>query len=230
MYYWLEANRIPHAKTWVFYDLSQAVTFAQDVKLPIVYKSDLGSGSSGVIVFRDRNRLRKHIKTCFERGFTTYRRSPHDKDWRYVLLQEYLTDAKEWRIIRLGDSYLGYEKLKKGDFHSGSHVWRYGRPSAELLDFALHVTNTGPFTSMAVDVFITSDGRYWANELQALFGVFGTEPQCVVDGKTGRMRWESETTSWQFEKGSFADNKCCNLRVKTLLEQLDQATKPVSGF
>ncbi|MGD8786620.1 MAG: hypothetical protein PVJ60_04280 [Phycisphaerales bacterium] len=230
MHYWLKAHDIPHPKTWIFYDFNQAIDFVEQAVLPIVYKSDFGSGAFGVKIFRDRNALRRHVKRCFKKGCRSYTRCVNDKEWGSVFLQEYLPDVKEWRIIRLGDSYLGYEKLKKGDFHSGSHMWRYGRPSAQLLDFTRYVTNKESFTSMSVDVFITSDGRYLVNELQSLFGVFGLEPQCVVNGKPGRMRWDSKTISWQFQEGSFADNKCCNLRVKILLQQLTEAAKLVSSL
>jgi hypothetical protein len=44
------------------------------------------------------------------------------------------------------------------------------------------------------------------------------------------MRWDSKTISWQFQEGSFADNKCCNLRVKILLQQLTEAAKLVSSL
>lgn len=230
MHYWLSAHGIPHPKTWIFYDLKQALRFVDQATLPIVYKSDFGAAASGVRVFRNRRALRRHVKRCFKRGYRAYTRCANDKEWGSVLLQEYLPDAREWRMVRLGDSYFGYEKLKKGDFHSGSHAWRYGRPPAQLLDLVRYVTDKGSFTSMAVDSFVTSDGRLLVNELQALFGVDDpSEPQCMVDGKAGRMTWDDETNSWQFQEGAFCDNSCCNLRVKTLLEHLDRKTKPVGN-
>jgi hypothetical protein len=228
MCYWLQAHEIPHPDTWVFYDCDEAMEFARSTTLPIVFKTDFGSAASGVRIFRSRLRLMRWIKRCFRKGTIRKDEDPRDRSWGSVLLQEYLPDAREYRVSRLGDAYFGYEKLKKGDFHSGSHAWRYGRLSAELLDFARYVTDKGSFTSMALDVFITSSGRCLANELQSVFGVLAA--QCVVDGKAGRMRWDSETSSWQFQEGPFADNKCCNLRVKTLLQQLNQAGKLVSSL
>jgi len=226
MHYWLQAHGVPHPQTWVFHDLKQTLGFVEQAALPIVYKSDFGSGASGVRVLRDRRALRRHVKRCFSKGFRAYTRCVSDREWGSVLLQEYLPDAQEWRMIRLGDSYFGYEKLKRGDFHSGSHAWHYERPSAELLDFARYVTNTGCFTSMAVDVLVACDGRLLVNELQALFGVDDpSEPQRVVDGKPGRMIWDETADSWRFEEGSFCDNSCCNLRVEALLHQLDQTGK-----
>lgn len=74
MHYWLQAHGVPHPKTWVFYDLKQALAFADHAELPVVYKSDLGSGASGVRIFRKRDFLSRHIQKCFKQGFTTYRR------------------------------------------------------------------------------------------------------------------------------------------------------------
>ncbi len=229
MHYWLKAHDVPHPRTWVFYDLAEALAFVDRAVLPIVYKSDFGSAASGVRVFRSRAPLRRHVKRCFKRGFRAYTRCANDKEWGTVYLQEHLEDIREWRMIRLGDSYFGYEKVQEGDFHSGSHLWRYGRPSDDLLDFARDVTDKGPFTSMAVDCFVTRDERILVNELQALFGVDDpSEPQCVVDGKPGRMVWDEASGSWQFEPGEFCDNCCCDLRVKALLRQLDRHVQVVA--
>jgi hypothetical protein len=222
MFYWLEANGVPHPKTWVFYDLKQAIAFAEQAELPIVYKSDLGSGASGVRIFRDRTALMKHVKRCFKRGFTTYRRCPNDKEWGSILLQEYLPDAKEWRMIRIGDSYFGYEKLKVGDFHSGSHVILYSKPPSDLLDLVREVTDKGGFKSMDIDIFVTHEKRCLVSELQTVFGIGTPYEMCVVDGKPGRIILRPGVNSWEFEAGSFCQNHMCNLRVETLLSMLDR--------
>jgi hypothetical protein len=222
MFYWLEANGVPHPKTWVFYDLKQALDFVERAALPIVYKSDLGAGASGVRIFRDRTALRRHVKRCFKKGFTTSARCANDKEWGSILLQEYLPDAREWRIVRIGDSYFGYEKLKRGDFHSGSLQRSYSEVRDELLYFAKKVMDTGDFTSMDLDIFETSDGRYLVNELQTVFGMSRPE-MCVVDGKAGRMVLRPELKSWEFEAGDFCRNHLCNLRVESLLAILEEA-------
>ncbi|UCD49590.1 MAG: hypothetical protein JSW27_18915 [Phycisphaerales bacterium] len=230
MHYWLEGHGVPHAKTWVFYDLEEALAFADRVDLPIVYKTDLGSGASGVIIFRRRRALKRHIKRCFRKGFTTYRRCRNDKEWSVVLLQEYIADASEWRMIRIGDSFFGYEKAKAGDFHSGSHRWRYGRPPSGLLDLTKSITDENDFLSMDLDIFVAPDGRYLVNELQALFGMGNPYEMCVVDGKRGRMRYAGPGVGWQFEEGSFCQNYLCNLRVRALLQKLDARAACLTGI
>ncbi len=46
--YWLAANKIPHPKTWVFYFEKEALEFAKKASFPIVAKTNVGAGGSGV--------------------------------------------------------------------------------------------------------------------------------------------------------------------------------------
>lgn len=223
MCYWLEERDIPHAKTWIFYDRTEAINFVESCKLPIVFKSDMGSGASGVIIFRDRKKLKRHINLVFRKGFTTYRRSPNDKEWGFVILQEYLGDVREWRIIRIGDSYFGYEKMKADDFHSGSHIWSYSQPPLMLLDVIRDISERNNFLNMDFDIFLTPGGKYFINELQTLFGL--TNPYaCKVNDVPGRMLYNANTREWEFQAGDFCRNNLCNLRVQTLLGFLRKET------
>lgn len=221
MHYWLEANRVSHPKTWVFYDRSQALAFADTAELPIVFKSNMGSGASGVIIFRERSALRSHINRCFRKGYSNYRRGPNDKEVGSVLFQEYLDDAREWRMVRIGASYFGFEKLKSGSFHSGSHLRSYGMPPSELLDFARDVFDQGGFSSLSLDIFVTKDGRFLVNELQTYFGIIDNHEMCVVDGAAGRVLYDA-AGGWRFEPGSFCQNYLYNQRVLCVLDMLRQ--------
>lgn len=48
--FWLDANRIPHPKTFVFYHKKEAIEFFENAVLPIVAKVNIGASGSGVIV------------------------------------------------------------------------------------------------------------------------------------------------------------------------------------
>jgi hypothetical protein len=219
MSYWLQAHDIPHPHTWIFYDLVNALDFAKKTELPIVLKSDFGSASSGVRIFHSRSSLIRWIKQIFRKGVICKNEDPRDRQWGVVLFQEYLPDVREWRMVRLGASYFGYEKLKRGEYHSGSLLRAYSRPSDDLLFFAKRVMDEGGFTSMAMDVFESKDGRYLVNELQSMFGMSRPD-MCVVDGKAGRMVFRPNSNLWVFESGDFCRNHLCNLRVQTLLTLL----------
>jgi glutathione synthase/RimK-type ligase-like ATP-grasp enzyme len=220
MHYWLAARQIPHAQTWVFYDLHEALDFAERACLPIVFKADFGSGSMGVRILRHRRALRRLIHRCFKTGFLKSGADPRDRQWGSVLLQEYLPDLVEWRMIRIGESYFGYQKVRKGDFHSGSHAFRYGRPPTDLLRLTQAVTDTGGFLSMALDCFVTSDGRALVNEMQTTFGLHVTDGLPMEGGRPGRLVYDPVLDDWRFEEGLFCRNKLCNLRVQTLVDQL----------
>ncbi|HUS46395.1 MAG TPA: hypothetical protein VM219_10300 [Phycisphaerae bacterium] len=219
MHYWLEANKVPHPRTWVFYDRLQALDFCRTVELPIVFKADLGAGASGVKIFRNRLALRRFVNRCFKKGMVRCDGDPRDRQWGCVLLQEYLADAAEWRMVRIGDSYFGYEKGKLGDFHSGSHIRVWRDPPERLLNFTRNVTRLGGFTSMALDIFEVGGRDYLVNELQAMFGT-SIDVQMRVGGKPGRYVCDDETVTWHFEEGDFSRNGCCDLRVRALLKTL----------
>ena len=125
----------------------------------------------------------------------------------------------DWRMIRIGDTYLGHEKGKADQFHSGSGVVGWFAPPRTALEQLHTLTETGGFRSMAMDIFETPDGRFLVNELQTVFGARDTA-QMYIDGVPGRYRRERGT--FVFEAGRFCVNACCNLRVEDLLGLLNE--------
>ena len=132
-------------------------------------------------------------------------------------MQEYLPDIREWRIIRIGDSFFGHEKGKAGEFHSGSGVVGWLAPPRAALDLVYRISEKGNFRSVAMDVFEKKTGDLMVNELQAVFGAFDTA-QMYIDGIPGRYR--RIENDFIFEEGRFCRNACCNLRINDLLHQL----------
>jgi glutathione synthase/RimK-type ligase-like ATP-grasp enzyme len=220
MHYWLAANGFAHPQTWVFYDREDALAFVETTPLPIVFKTDFGSGAMGVQILRDRRECKRLVNRVFRKGVIKAGGDVRDRQWGSVLFQAYLPDITEWRMIRIGDSFMGYQKLQKGDFHSGSHSFEYGPLPADLLDWVKGITDRGHFRSMALDVFVTPDRTFLVNELQTTFGLHVDDGLPMVDGKPGRYCYDPITTTWQFEEGNFCRNKLCNLRVEALLKQL----------
>ena len=216
---WLTANSIPLPRTWVFYDKKEAIDFAASTPLPVVFKTNSGGAASGVEIVRSRSRATRIVKRAFGKGIVPRGGNPLDRQRGSVLFQEYLPGVKEWRMIRIGDSYFGYLKGAVGDFHSGTHRKEWLDPGKPLLDLLKMVTDKGRFTSMNVDVFETHDGRYLVNELHALFGQSTTE-QMRIEGRMGRYLHDSERDAWIFEEGDFARNACANIRVEWLVREI----------
>jgi len=215
---WLVAHDIPHPRTWIFYKLEEAMEFLKTVNFPIVRKTALGAGSHGVKILYNRKEAEKDVKMAIKKGIVPERMDPRDKQWGYVILQEYIPHEYEWRIARIGDSFIFRKKIKRGAFASGSGVLVYEKPPIELLNFAKWVTDIGNFKSMAVDIFETKDG-YLVNELQSLFGA----RPLPVTKETGRFIFKDG--EWIFEHGDFYKNAAANLRVEYVIQQLQQKRK-----
>ena len=216
---WMEANGIPHPRTWVFHDRKEAIDFADGASLPIVAKTATGASASGIQVVRNRNALIRVIKEAFGKGLCPRGYDPRDRQRAFVFLQEYLPEVDEWRMVRIGDSFFGYRKERgPTGLHSASHTWSWLDPSNELLDLVNNVTNTGGFTSMDVDIFLTKEGRLLVNECQTVFGCSTPEIQMKVNDVEGRYLLTKD--GWQFEPGSFCANHMCNLRLEYLLRML----------
>ena len=216
---WLTAHGVPHPRSWVFHSEGDALAFARSAELPIVLKSDFGSGSSGVRILRNRSELERAVRRYFRRGVRLPGAHPLDRQWGSVFLQEYLPNVREWRAIRVGSSFFALEKLKRGDFHSGSGRWSMDDPPLRVMDFARELTDEAGFTSMSIDIFETARGDYLVNEMHTFFA--SPNPyKTKVGGKTGRYLYDEPEGAWRFEEGTFCENACCNLRVEALLETL----------
>jgi len=220
MAYWLAAQGLPHPQTWVFYRPEDARRFIQDCPLPIVFKMPMGSSARGVAIVRNRRMLQRLVSRAFGKGHVPPGHDHRDAFRGSILFQEYLPDIREWRLVRIGDSYFGHPKGRVGDFHSGSGVAEWDVPEPRHLDFLHQVTECGRFVSMAVDTFETPDGRLLVNELQTVFGASTSIDQLKVDGVPGRMVREGEGT-WRFEAGDFARNACANERIRNALSRVE---------
>ncbi len=185
----------------------------------------LSSSAAGIEIVRTAERARKLVGICFGKGYLPHRHDARDRMRGSVLFQVYEPDCLEWRTARIGDSYFANQKVKKGEFHSGSREAIYCRPPDDLLDLCRSITEHGPFLSMGVDVLQTPDGRYRVNEMPPVFGC-KREELTIVDGEPGRLLRDADSGEWRFEPGRFCRNTLCNLRIRTLLEQL---CRPLPG-
>ena len=59
----------------------------------------------------------------------------------FIILQKYIPHDFEWRVVKIGDSYFGHQKIKQGDKASGTKGIDYTAPPLQLLDFARDISN-----------------------------------------------------------------------------------------
>jgi len=214
---WLMAHDVPHPETHVFLDRTEALDFVSSAELPLVFKADRGGGASGVVICRERRTCERLVAEVFGRGYLPTRWHPRDRHWGAVMFQAYVPDAEEWRIVRIGDTYLCRYKEKSGDFHSGSGSVRWAEPPPALLDMAEDLTERGAFRSMNIDFFRNSDGTYLVNELHALFGDILMKNRNPDDPWMGRWNRNHAGDQWEFTPGYYYRNACANLRIQHAL-------------
>lgn len=242
---WLQLNDIKHPRTSIFYNKKEALKYVGTANFPLVFKTKIGSAGIGVEFLKTKRQAKKLIRKVFpmfppfslpiiNRGYARVVKSSRcrllrsslrdDKQFGVVLFQEKIADIKcEWRMIKIGDSYFGHQKLAAANGkHSGSSLVGWVRPPVELLELTKHICNLGNFTSMNVDIFEDKDGNYYVNELQTLFGSYDNS-QMYIDGEPGRYR--NNNNKWIFEKGYFNQNESMNLRVKDFVKILKEGIK-----
>lgn len=218
--YWLKVHRIPHPATHVFVSSREARAFARSAVYPMVFKTSLGSAGSGVTVMHDVAEAEAIIERAFGEGIVRSPGDSRDRQWDYVIFQEYVPNAREFRLIRIGDSYFGHEKLPLNGMHSGSNLVRWGAPPKHLLELARRISETGNFRSMNMDILVDDREQPFVNELQCVFGSYNPS-QMYVDDIPGRYRYRDG--EWVFEAGLYCRNGCANLRVETAVEMIRHA-------
>ncbi|MTC61486.1 hypothetical protein GKR50_15980 [Providencia rustigianii] len=237
MHLFLNAYNVPHAKTQVFMRKSDVLNHISEFNFPIISKSNIGAGGSAVRIIKNKSQLKQLSNRIFGRfhpefSFGWYpiqikKRIPLPRFGRtqkhYLLLQEYLDIKWEWRMIRIGDSYIGHQKLLGSNgFASGSELVGWETPSEKLLMFLHDTTEKMGMRCMTLDIFETHDGNFYVNEMQTIIGAYRPY-QMKVDGKPGRFIFQDGT--FVFEEGIHCQNACWNPRVSDFIAILDGTNK-----
>lgn len=149
----------------------------------------------------------------FFKKLKQYKNRTQDVQKYVVLFQEFIPHDFEWRIVKIGDSYFGYKKLKVDRMASGAKQFEYGEVPKELLQFTHDLCKKFYFNFMAVDLFYNE--KIYVNELQTIFG-HKSEAICKVDGKPGRYKFVNG--NWHFEEGLFNTNESYDLRLETAIQ------------
>ncbi|MGB7324718.1 MAG: hypothetical protein WBD31_07590 [Rubripirellula sp.] len=218
MAYWLDRHEIASPETWIFYEESEAKKFVETTDYPIVFKMDAGSGASGVKILKSVSEAKGIIKRCFGSGMRHHRQFKQDREFGAILFQRFLPSCREWRLIKVGQSYFGFEKLLGEEFHSGSKQFSYGIPPAKALAQLATIAKLLKTEILSIDVFHTADGQFLVNEVQAQFGHQDSRELCMVDGKSGRLTHLLDQDEWQFEEGQFCKNYLGDLKIESILK------------
>ncbi len=227
---------IPSPRTWIFTDKKEAAAFLRSAPYPLVSKNNIGSAGSGITILKTPGQARRHLHAVFGLGIgnlsfgkvytKSYAGIPvpllGSVQRNYVTLQQWHDIKWEWRLIRIGDSYFGRQKLK-GDngLASGSKKEGWVEPPRELLLMLKDICDRLRFNSMALDVFETVGGEYLVNEMQSVFGC-RNPAQLYVGGLPGRYLWREG--DFVFEEGYFNRLASYPLRVEHFVRLLESGS------
>jgi hypothetical protein len=75
--YWLMAEGIPHPRTRIFYDKTEAGNFAKNCSLPLVAKTAIGGGGSGIKIIKSKQILLEYINSAFSHKGIVRRGGPN---------------------------------------------------------------------------------------------------------------------------------------------------------
>lgn len=222
----LKGYDVPHAKTFVFLDKKNLVKCSEELKFPVVLKSNIGAGATAVRILKNKRQLFSYANSIFGRispeftlgwiPFVKYKGVPIPRIGRanknYMIIQEFLDIKWEWRMIRIGNSYFGHQKLIGEDgFASGSELVGWETPTNELLRLLHDTTEKMNMRCMVLDIFETVDGKYYVNEMQSIIGAYRPY-QMKVNGKPGRFIIKDD--GFIFEEGIHCKNSCWSPRVE----------------
>lgn len=245
MHDFYKLHNLPHVESFTSFNYKESLFYAKKCDLPVIIKQDDGSGALGVKLLKSRralinyvhrsfllnNKIRKYsnIKDILKRQknnlypykifFDTKRKyiPKENKRLGHVHFQKYINIKNEWRIIRIGEAYMGHKKLEDSNgYHSGSLNKEWGGVNEDLLNLVKLWSESLDLDCMCFDIFEDQNGNYYINELQVLFGT-STEEQLIVGGEEGKYVFNN---GWRFIPGHFARNGCNNLRVDLLKEKM----------
>jgi glutathione synthase/RimK-type ligase-like ATP-grasp enzyme len=217
--YWLEFYNFPKLKTDVFFSYDDAKSHLERSNYPIVFKSNLGASASGVYIIDSKQKALKFAKDFLKNGYKLKGSQGTIRQKGGLYIQEYKEDLKEWRMVRIGESYFGHGKDMKGQFHSGSGKANWDMPPKKAFDLLHDITEKGNFLSMDVDMFEDENGNFYVNELQTVFGNSIAVEQLKINNIPGRML-RNQTGEYVFQEGQFCLNHLCNLRLQNILQIL----------
>ena len=104
--YFLQAKHIPHPQTWVFYDKLKAQSFIRNAEFPLVAKTNIGAGGSGVQIIRNRKYGLHYIDKAFSKKGIQREYLPNFRKG------EYIKRIKK-RLGKLDDSIEYFKNKKK---------------------------------------------------------------------------------------------------------------------
>lgn len=248
--YWLEARGIAHPKTHVFYYRDEAMDFLAQASFPLVGKTSIGGGGSGVVILKNEKMARQYVENTFSGRGASLQVGPKWRKKGFVgralrkLLrpQELQQKLQQYRIQRaeVQKDFVILQAYVPHDFE-----WRVVRIGDSF--FAHKKLKKGDMASgsllkgydnppLALFDFVEAITEPYGFLSQAvdLFeapdgsGYLVNEMQCIFGQSDpyqmlvdGQMgRYRRQNGQWVFEPGDFNRLECFALRIEHVLQWL----------
>jgi len=251
--YWLKANKIPHPKTDVFYFENEASAFLNTVTYPIVAKTNIGAGGSGVIFIANRKEGENYIRHVFSGKGIGRRAGPK---WRK---KGFFTRVLA-KLMRPGELKLKLSKYKIArsevqkdfvlfqEFIPHEYEWRCVRMGDSYFAHKKMVNDgmasgsllkgyeTPPFDLLDFVKEITDRHNFLSQAVDVFVTADGSylvnEMQCIF-GQSDPFqmlingepgRYRFIDENWIFESGDFNKHESFLLRLETFIKILNEKT------
>lgn len=244
--FWLQANDIPHPKTWVFYNSKEVGEFLRSSDYPLVGKAAIGASGRGVHILPDHRAAHRYMtKVLSNRGLRS-RWYPDLRKGRLISRIKRILGDKKYRTSKIGiylsinrDPQRGFVILQEYIPHE--FEWRVVRMGDSF--FAHKKLKSGQkasgtllkgYENPPLDILdfmkgITDRFGFYSQSVDIFEsdrGYLVNEMQCffgqsdphqmLVDGVPGRYVYTDDR--WVFEAGDFNSNESYDLRLETALD------------
>jgi hypothetical protein len=246
---WLEVNKLPHPKTWVFYHKNEASDFLKNNDFPVVAKTNIGASGSGVSILKNADEAYQYIRNTFSGKGATQRTGPNfDKGgifrrgFQYILnpsrIRKKLFIYKT-RAASIQRGFVIFQEFVQHDFE-----WRAVRIGdsffahkklklGEKASGSLLKNYDNPPLSLLDFVKEVTDRFSFYSQAIDLFetseGKFLiNEMQCIFGQSDSYQmlingkpgRYRYLDDNWVFEEGDHARNACYDLRIEYIINKL----------
>jgi glutathione synthase/RimK-type ligase-like ATP-grasp enzyme len=249
---WLNANKIPHPETYIFYNKTDAFEFLDKTKFPVIGKSNIGASGSGVHILKNKSQATEYTESIFSGKGAKQRVGPNFKKGNIFKrgLNYIFNPSQIKKKLKL---YKGIYNNKQSDFVifqefvQHEFEWRVVRIGDSFFAHKKMVKDEKASGSLIkgyenppLDLIdfvkqITDKYKLFSQAVD-VFEFNGNylvnEMQCIfgqsdayqmkVDGVIGR--YINQNGKWIFEAGDFNSNASYDLRLKWILGKLNESS------
>lgn len=246
---WLQAFKVAHPKTFVFYHQSEAMKFIQDTSWPLVAKLNIGAAGSGITILHNYLEAKSYISNVFSAAGVIRRWGPNfqkggiiRRGFKYLLHPGSIhKKAKIYSQVRK-DVQKGFILLQ--EFVPHDYEWRCVRIGksffahkklvvGEKASGALIKSYENPPMQLLNFVKSMTDEMEFYSQAVDLFeknsvDYLVNEMQCIFGQSDPYQmlvdgkpgRYIFIDNQWIFEEGDFARNACFDLRLDYVIEKI----------